>query len=544
MNPRRKSPTKGELEQLQKLYKTDEKIGERLGGVPAYLVAYWRRKKGIPRHSQPKFSDVEVRNLWERFGDDDRCGLELGISKAAFYNWRRKYGLRDKPPFLKLEQLELSFPGIKSYSKAALLYGKRTVTQKIIARAAGRDFVDAGEVVQFEPDLAITHNDTPLVIDAFKGDGAERVRNPEKLVIALSNPLSLAAAGSSRTGAAPQEIRAFALQAGIRHLYDVDHGACHQVVLEHGLLLPGQVAVSTDRNVASLGALAALAVSCATDTLADIWKFGRMSVSIPKTIRIDITGRRSRGICATDVALSIIRQLKNTDTKGWAIEYYGSAVSQMSISERATLAALTIETGATPVIIQYESSTRRFFTGRVDSEYTPVLADKDAIYEQIFQVNIDRLVPLVTSANRFDQIRSVDDLAGKPVSTIIIGAGSSGRFDDLRQAADLLRRRRVHEDCRLYIVPASHRIYLEALKKGLIRILVEAGAVIMNPGCPIHPQDLPGLLAANETCLVTGTRQRPEVAKGAVGEVLVCSPATAAASAVHAAVTSPLTVGE
>src|SRR5512138_3425388 len=131
MKRRRKAPTKTELMQLQKLYKTDEKIGERLGGVPAYLVAYWRRKKNIAKYSLPKFSEQEVRNLWERYGDDEKSGLELGISKAAFYNWRRRYSIKDKPACLKLEQLEIVFPGTKENGHASQLYGGRTMAQKV-----------------------------------------------------------------------------------------------------------------------------------------------------------------------------------------------------------------------------------------------------------------------------------------------------------------------------------------------------------------------------------------------------------------------------
>ncbi|HPC11966.1 MAG TPA: hypothetical protein PK112_07700, partial [candidate division Zixibacteria bacterium] len=175
MARRRKIPTKGELLQLQKLYKTDEKIGERLGGVPAYLVAYWRRKKNVAKHSVPKFSEAEVRNLWERFGDDDRCGLELGISKAAFYNWRRRYGIREKPPFLKLEQLELNLPGLKQRGHAVSLLGKQSAAQKIIAMAAEREKVEVGELVVVQPDVTIAHQDAAAVVRARLGGRAPQV---------------------------------------------------------------------------------------------------------------------------------------------------------------------------------------------------------------------------------------------------------------------------------------------------------------------------------------------------------------------------------
>src|SRR5512138_1912201 len=180
MTRRRTAPTKTELLQLQKLYKTDEKIGERLGGVPAYLVAYWRRKKNIPKHSLPKFSEVEVRNLWERYGDDEKSGLELGLSKAAFYNWRRRYGIKEKPAFLKLEQLEFNFPGAKLGPTVNALYGKQSVAQKIIARCVPqeREQVEIGETVTIEPDLVVSHYDTAEIVNQFRQSGIEYIWNP------------------------------------------------------------------------------------------------------------------------------------------------------------------------------------------------------------------------------------------------------------------------------------------------------------------------------------------------------------------------------
>ncbi|MEW5994345.1 MAG: aconitase family protein, partial [Candidatus Zixiibacteriota bacterium] len=369
MTPRRKMPTKGELLQLQKLYKTDEKIGERLGGVPTYLVAYWRRKKGIPRHSQPKFSETEIRNLWERFGDDDRCGLELGISKAAFYNWRRKYGIREKPPFLKLEQLELSFPGFKIPSRAALLYGKRTVSQKILARAAGREKVEVGELVVVEPDVVITHDDTGEVIETFKDTGAERVWNPGRIIVTLAQPVDRSGDGPDKSGrpAVPRHaVREFVRRQGIRGFFDIHQGACHQVVLEQAEILPGQMGLSTDRFASALGAIAACTAEVDAREMAAVWASGKTWLHVPKTIRIDITGRRPRGVCATDVALSIIQRLGVKGAKDKAVEYYGSAVMQMNVSERAALAALAAEMGAANVMMPFESVTRRFFAGRTD----------------------------------------------------------------------------------------------------------------------------------------------------------------------------------
>ena len=229
MKRRRKIPTKIELQQLQKLYKTDERIGERLGGVPAYLVAYWRRKKNIPKYSLPKFSENEVRMLWERYGDDEKAGLELGISKAAFYNWRRRYGIKEKPAFLKLEQLELNFPGSKQPLHATSLYGKRTVTQKILARAADAERVDVGQRIEIEPDLAMSPTAVAEVVEQFRTRGAEFVWNAGKIALSLDiDPRR----NHPDPAGIHRAVREFARRQNIKTFFDLREGSCQQLVLE------------------------------------------------------------------------------------------------------------------------------------------------------------------------------------------------------------------------------------------------------------------------------------------------------------------------
>ena len=540
MSPRRKIPTKAELIQLQKLYRTDEKIGERLGGVPAYLVAYWRRKKNVPRHSLPKFSESEIRNLWERYGDDDKCGLELGISKAAFYNWRRRYGFREKPAFLKLEQLELNFPGLITSSRATTLYGKQTVSQKILARAAGREKVETGELVVVEPDMVMCHDDTFQVIRLFEKIGVEYVWNPNRIVVSLS------CCGSDSSGslaATHKTIRDFVRRQGIKSFYDIYQGACHQLVLENGGILPGQLGLGTDRHTTSHGALGAFGTGIDVSEMAAAWATGKAWLRVPETLRIDITGRRPPGVYACDITLSIINRLGPTGAEYKAVEYYGSAVSQMSIGERATLSNLSVEMGAKAAICLYESVTRRYLIGRTASDYSAVIADKDAVYEEMFQINVDRLAPQMACPDHPGNIRAVAELEGLAVHQVVIGTVISGRFGDLRVAADILRGKQVHPDCRMLIVPASRSVYLEALKKGLIRVFVEAGAVVTNPGCSLDSGGSQGLLAPGERRLATANWHLRQRVGADNGEVYLCSAATAAASALNAAVTDPSRYG-
>ncbi len=537
MSPRRKMPTKSELIRLQKLYKTDEKIGERLGGVPSYLVAYWRRKKNVPKHSLPKFSEKEIRDLGERFGDDDKCGLELGISKAAFYNWRRRYGIRQKPEFLKLEQLELNFPGLKLHPASNSLYGKKAMWQKIIARAAEMDRVEVGQVIEVEPDLVVSHANAGRVIDRFKSLGSELVWNPNKIAIALANCQSDDPEDSRPE--VHQKVREFVKRQGIKAFYDVTEGECHQVTLEKGLAVPGSIILGTDTYTAAYGCLSTAAAGTEVETAASIWATGRISLEVPRTIRIDINGRRARGVYSRDIATSVMKQLVADDVDAKAIEYYGNVVSRMTISERFTLTSLAIDTGAVAAMCPFDSTTRRYLTGRTAGRYTPVMADKNADYHEIYQINIDHLAPQLARPGSKDDIRPVTESEGLSVSLIILGTGINGRFDDLRIAAEVLKGKRVNQECRLLVYPASRTIYLEALKKGLIRVLVEAGAVIMYPGYFSGASDPSMLAAPGDRVLATSTGRLVDPLCSGDSEVYLCSPATAAASALNAAITDP-----
>nr|MBN2278251.1 3-isopropylmalate dehydratase large subunit [candidate division Zixibacteria bacterium] len=534
--PRRKIPTKAELIQLQKLYKTDEKIAERLGNISPQLVAYWRRKKNIPKHSFPKFSRQEIADLWERFGDDYRCGLELGISKAAFYNWRRKYGLKEKPAFLKLEQLELDLGGPSKSTGRKANYGHQTITQKILAETAGLERVEPGEMIEAEPDLALSNDNTEQVIRQFLSFGLSYVWNPNRIVIALDHnaPVSsLAAAEGHRA------IREFVKRQNIKYFYDVREGISHQLIIERGHILPGQFGVGTDCHATSYGSIGAFATGIDTEEMAAIWATGKIWIKVPPTIKIIINGRMPIGVFAKDVILFVASKLKCDGAVYRAIEFNGNAVSQMSISERFTMTNMAMELNAKAAICSFDTITRRYLSGRTKMPYRPALPDKDALYDETYEFNIDQLVPQISCPDKVDNVETVADRAGLPVDQVVIGSCTNGRFDDLRIAADIIKDKKIHPEVRLLIFPGSREIYLEALKKGLIRALVEAGAMIMSPGCGCCTGLHQGILAAGERCLATTNQNSRGQMGSPEAEIYLVSPATAAASALRGVITDP-----
>jgi len=524
MTPKRNTPTKTDLVQLQKLYKTDEKIGERLGGVPAYLVAYWRRKKNVPKYSLPKFSDRDVLALWERFGDDEKCGLELGISKAAFYNWRRRYGIREKPAFLKLEQLELDFPGLLNALHSQSLYGEQTIVQKIIARAAGKDRVAVGSIIKVEPDLVSANVGSDGVIEEFLKIGQGYVWNAGKIVLTEG-------AASSANGA--QAVSEFVRRQGIKTLYDLREGHCSQVLLEQGHVRPGEMIVGAEPSIAAIGCLGSLAFMIEPSQTANLWASGSIDLQVPATIKIEINGRRARGVYTRDILAALVKRLEKTDCTNKVIEFSGLTVSQMNVSERFTLCYLARLVGATAAVTPYNSTVRRYLTGRASSGLMPVQPDKNAVYEQTIAVDINDIRPLIYTIGKETKVQPVAELEGHQIRQVVLGACANGRFEDLRVAADILKGEKVHRDCKLFICPASRMIYLEALKKGLIRVFVEAGAIVMNPGGDIILSRDESLLSKSQPTLSTTIND----IRGK--QVYYCSPATAACSAINALITDP-----
>lgn len=533
--PRRKIPTKAELIQLQKLYKTDEKIAERLGNVTPQLVAYWRRKKNVPKHSFPKFSREEIRELWERFGDDYRCGLELGISKAAFYNWRRRYGLKDKPAFLKLEQLELDLGGPEG-NRHMSLYGSQSITQKIFAERCGCEKVEIGSELTIEPDLALSNDNAGLVMNLFNENGNSYVWNPNRIVIPFDH---LVFPEAENTAEFHKAVREFVSRQNIKYFYDYSEGISPQVAFENAHILPGQFAVGTDSGVTALGSLGAFAIPIEIEEMARIWSEGKYRMAVPDSVKIIINGKMPKGVFIRDVLLFIASKVKASSLRGKCVEFYGTTVSQLSISERFALCHQLRSLGAMTAIVPFDSITRRYLNRRTNMPYRPAIADKDTDYDETFEFNVENLTPQAACPHGFDNVVSIQEIEGQPLQKIIIGSASNGRYDDLRIAADILKGKKIAGNILLMVCPCSRRVYLEALKKGLIRALLDSGAMIMNPGASPWRVNHQGFLASGENCLATVASNH----KGALGSeeanIFLASPATAAASAIKGTITDP-----
>ncbi|HET8645657.1 MAG TPA: 3-isopropylmalate dehydratase large subunit, partial [Vicinamibacteria bacterium] len=389
-----------------------------------------------------------------------------------------------------------------------------TLVEKILARASGRESVRAGEVVEPRVDLAMSHENAALVISQFQeiyqGTGLEaRPWDPARIAIVFDHRVP---AESSKTATNQGRVREFVAACGIGRFHDVRGdvgGICHQVLPENGYVLPGQVVVGTDSHTTSHGALGAFAFGVGATEMASIWALGSAAnVEVPATIRVEVRGRFGPYVGPKDLILHLIGRLGAEGANFRVIEFHGETVRSMSTSGRLVLCNMSVEAGATSGIVPADAETVRYLRQEAGSGEAIDLVhpDGDAEYVDVIEVDVSDLEPQVACPHAVDNVKPVRAVQGTKVQQVVIGSCTNGRLDDLETAAAILRGHKVAPGTRMLVFPASWRIYLDAMARGVVGDLARAGALVMNPGCGpclgIHQ----GALGDGETALSTTNR--------------------------------------
>jgi len=413
----------------------------------------------------------------------------------------------------------------------------KTISEKILARASGMDGVSAGEIVKSRVDLAMMPDPTSfLAIKAMKAMRRERVWDREKVVIMLDH---VAPASTLTMAIVHRELRRFARKQGLKHLYDVDSGVCHQVLPERGHVKPGTVVIGADSHTCTHGAFGAFATGVGSTDMGAVLATGKTWLRVPETIKVEVEGSLPEMVAPKDVILRIIGEIGADGATYNAIEFSGSTVSELSISGRMTLCNMAIEMGGKAGIVEPDEKTFAYLRERTDGVFKPLWADPDAQYKRVLKLNVDNLEPQIACPHKVDNVKPIGEVAGTKIDQAFIGSCTNGRIEDLEAARAILRGKRVHPDVRLLVVPASKEVYLEALDEGLVKDLIEAGAVFSNPSCGACFGGHIGLLAPGEVGLTTSNRNF----KGRQGSpealVYLSSPTVAAASAVTGEITNP-----
>ncbi len=422
-----------------------------------------------------------------------------------------------------------------------------TMVEKILAKATGEAAVRPGDVVEPKIDLAMSHENGALVInqynEIYKGTGLEaRVWDASKIAIILDHRIP---AESAKTATNQKILRDFVAKQGITKFHDIrgdEGGICHQILPENGYVRPGSVVVGTDSHTTSHGALGAFAYGIGATEMASIWALGTaLNVEVPGTIKVVVNGKFNPYVLPKDLILYLIGQLTAEGANFKVIEYHGEAIRSMSTSGRLTICNMSVEAGATSGIVPPDAETLRYLREVAGvSEDVPTFGpDPAAAYERTIEIDASSLDPFIACPHTVDNVKPVQEVAGKAVQQIVIGSCTNGRLEDIEIAAGILRDKHVARSVRMLIFPASARIYREALKLGYLASLMEAGAVVMNSGCGPCLGVHQGALADGDVALATTNRNF----KGRMGnpsaEVYLCSPAVAASSAITGVITDP-----
>jgi len=417
------------------------------------------------------------------------------------------------------------------------------IIEKILARASGKGEVAPGEIVEARIDMAMIHDLTgPLTIESFRKIGAKKVWDNQRVVIILDH---IVPASSVKSAELHKVVRNFAEKQKIDNFYDIGQGGiCHQVMPEKGHVRPGELIVGADSHTCTYGAFGAFATGIGSTEMAAVFVTGTLWFKVPEVIKINVTGRFQNFATPKDLVLNIIGQIEVDGAIYNGLEFAGLTMGKVSIDGRMVLCNMAVEMGAKTGIIEPDQTTLNYVKSRTTKPFKPVKSDPDANYKKVLDVDVTDLEPQVSCPHSVDNVKPISEVDEVEVDQAFIGACTNGRLEDLRLAAKLLEGRKVKDRVRLLVAPASQEVYLEALKEGLIKTFLEAGAILCNPTCGPCLGGHLGLLAPGETCISSSNRNFVGRMGSPKAYVYLASPATVAASAITGKITDPRTLKE
>ena len=411
-----------------------------------------------------------------------------------------------------------------------------TFAQKILAQKAGADRVEVGQIVEIEPDICLSHDNTAAIAKTFAKIGVSSVKDSDKFVVVLDHTVP---ASQEKYAQNHKEIREFVAAQGIKRFYDAGVGICHQVLPEKGFALPGRLILGSDSHTTTYGAFGAFSAGVGRSEMAVLYATSKIWLKTPASFKVVTSGRLPESVTAKDLILKIIGSIGADGALYKSVEYTGEAIEAMSLASRMVLSNMAIEMGAKNGYCAPDDKVFGFLESRAEAQYTPVFPDTDAQYERVLEFDAASLEPQVARPHTVDNVCPVGEVAGMPIHQGLLGTCTNGRMEDLRLAAKILDGKKVAPGVRLLVLPASQEILLQALNEGLIDTFVKSGAMLLNPGCGPCLGAHQGVLAPGEACISTANRNFKGRMGSPDGEIYLGSPATVAASAVTGVITDP-----
>jgi 3-isopropylmalate/(R)-2-methylmalate dehydratase large subunit len=412
-----------------------------------------------------------------------------------------------------------------------------TLAERILARAAGRESVTAGEFIVADIDLALLHDIfAAQVFDMLREVGADNVLEPDQTVVVIDH---LVPAPSAEAAAIHQRIREHVSRLGITAFYDAGEGICHQLLPERGHVRPGMLIVGTDSHTTTYGALGAGGTGVGTSDMVYALATGRLWFRVPETIRFELTGDLLPAVSWKDVILYLAGRFGADVGQYRAIEFAGPAVTKADMSSRLTVANMALEMGAKFGLFAADEVTDAYLRDHGGTGAGPFEPDPDASYEAVHEISLSGLPPQVAMPHEVDRVGPVSDVEGLTINQAFIGSCTNGRIEDLQAAAEVLDGQHIAPEVRLLVVPASRSVLQEAMRSGVLASLVDAGASVLAPGCGPCFGGHGGLLGPGERCIGTHNRNFIGRMGSAEAEIYLASPATVAASALVGKIADP-----
>jgi len=413
-----------------------------------------------------------------------------------------------------------------------------TITEKILAAHAGREEVSPGEIVNCRVDLVLANDITaPLAIEAFREVGAKRVFDREKVVLV---PDHFAPNKDIRSAEQCKLLREFAREQGIVHYYEVGRmGIEHALLPELGLVKPGDLVIGADSHTCTYGALGAFSTGVGSTDAAAAMITGEIWLRVPESMKFIYYGKLPPWVGGKDLILFTIGEIGVEGARYRAMEFTGETISELGMDGRFTMANMAIEAGAKNGIFLPDEITMRYGEGRWKGEARIYSSDPDAEYVEVREYDVSGLQPQVACPPSPGNVKGVRELSGVEIDQVVIGSCTNGRLDDLREAAQILKGRKVAPYVRLIVIPATQNVYLQALREGVIEVFIEAGAAVSTPTCGPCLGGHMGVLAEGERAVATTNRNFVGRMGHKGSEVYLSNPAVAAASAILGRIAHP-----
>jgi len=412
----------------------------------------------------------------------------------------------------------------------------QTLTEKILSRVMGKP-VMAGETIYPVPDLMTCHDWYVVNFDkALRDLGVDELYDPTRVLISTDHePVATNPLSADRQ----KKVREIVKKYGIKHFYDIGRGGLgHIFPMEKGMVTPGMFVLAYDTHVTNYGAVGALGIPMVFE-IPEVLACGSVWISVPETVRVNLTGSLKPGMTIRDVSQKMIVDMGEDLLDYSVVEYGGPSLKDIGFGGRMTLCNNPLEMGAKSALIESDEWTEQYVKSRSDKPFTMEKSDPDAKFKAVYDYDLGLLEPQVAAPPRPDNVVGVSSVAGTPVHHAFIGSCANGSIEDMREAAMVLRGRKIHDGVRLFITPATQEIAVMAGREGLITDFMEAGAVMTAPGCGPCAGGRLAPMAPGENSINTGTRNDPGRLGTREGNVYLASPLTVAASAIAGEIIDP-----